>query len=85
MYSGLLDPEGYDARAEVGRLSFLKVAPWGLSGGVVVKFACSASVAWGSWVQIPGLDLHTTDSSAKLWQCLTYKMEEEGPAWWHSG
>ena len=28
-------------------------------GGVVVKFTCSASVAWGLQVQIPGADLVT--------------------------
>ena len=31
----------------------------GRPGGVVVKFACSASAAWGLQVQIPGVDLHT--------------------------
>ena len=42
------------------------------SAGVVVKFACSASVAWGSWVWIPGVDLYTTHQ-AMLWQCPMYK------------
>ena len=27
--------------------------------GVVVKFARSALAAWGSWLQIPGMNLHT--------------------------
>ena len=35
--------------------------------GVVVKFACSALVAWGSQVWIPGADLRTT-YQAMLWQ-----------------
>ena len=33
---------------------------WGQPGGTVVKFAHSTSEAWGSPVQIPGVDLHTT-------------------------
>ena len=33
-------------------------------GDVVVKFACSASAAQGSWVQIPGVDLHHSSSHA---------------------
>ena len=39
---------------------------WGPAGGVV-KFACSASVARGSRVQIPGVDLHAAHQ-AVLWQ-----------------
>ena len=35
---------------------------WG-PGGVVVKFVHSALVAQGSWVWIPGADLHTGSSS----------------------
>ena len=30
---------------------------WGLPGGMVVKFTCSALVAWGSQVCIQGVDL----------------------------
>ena len=32
----------------------------GQLGGVVVKFTPSALVAWGLWVQILGVDLHTS-------------------------
>ena len=51
---------------------------WGQPGGVEVKFACSTSAAWGSWVQILGADLHTA-YQAMLWQCPTSKIEED----WH--
>ena len=44
----------------------------------MVKFMCSASVAWGSWVQIPGTDLYTAYQTM-LWQHSTYKIEED----WH--
>ena len=44
----------------------------------VVKFVYSASVAWGSQVQILGTDLHTTHQ-AMLWRHPTYKIEED----WH--
>ena len=49
----------------------------GLAGGVVVKLVCSALVAWGSQVRIPGADLHTAHQ-AMLWWCPTYKIEEDG-------
>ena len=39
----------------------------GQPGGAVFRFACSASVAWGSLVCIPAGDLHTT-CQAMLWQ-----------------
>ena len=45
-------------------------------GGVVVKFACSTSVAWGSLVQITDTDLHSAHQ-AMLWWRPTYKIEEE--------
>ena len=48
----------------------------GPGGGVVVKFAHSASAAQGSQVQIPGADLCTTHQ-AMLWQHPTYKTEED--------
>ena len=38
----------------------------GWPGGVVVKLALSTSAAWGSWVQTPGTNLHTTHQ-ARLW------------------
>ena len=50
----------------------------GRPGGVVVKFAHSASMARGSQVQIPGVGPHTTHQ-AMLWSCPTYKIEED----WH--
>ena len=43
-------------------------------GGTVVKFTHSTAVARGSWVQIPGMDLHTTQQ-ATLWQHPIYKTE----------
>ena len=46
--------------------------------GIVIKFAHSALVAQGSWVQILGVELHTTHQ-AMLWQHPTYKIEED----WH--
>ena len=45
----------------------------------VVKCMRSALVAWGLWVQIPGVDLHTTHQ-AMLWWCPTHKIEED----WHT-
>ena len=50
----------------------------GHPGGVVVKFAHSTSAAQGSWVQIPGMNLHTTNQVI-LWWHPTYKIEED----WH--
>ena len=44
----------------------------------VVKFPCSASVALGQWVWIPGADLHTAHQ-VMLWRRPTYKIEED----WH--
>lgn len=38
----------------------------GQPGGVVVKFACSASATWGSQVQIPRTDLHAAHQDM-LW------------------
>ena len=56
--------------------STIKRTKWGLPGGVVVKFTHSASVAPGSQVQIPGVDLHTIHQ-AMLWQHPTHKAEED--------
>ena len=42
----------------------------GWLGGVVVKFADCASAAQGSWVGIPGADLHSSHQ-AMLWWCPT--------------
>ena len=50
----------------------------GWPGGIEGKFMSATSVAWGSWVQIPGVDLHTAHQ-ARLWQHPTYKVEED----WH--
>ena len=49
----------------------------GWPGDVVVKFECSAPVAWGLRVQIPGMDLHAAHQ-AMLWQHPTYQTEEDG-------
>ena len=54
------------------------VKNWGLLGGMVVKILPSALVAPGSWVRIPGTDLHTTHQ-VMLWWLPTYKIEED----WH--
>ena len=41
-------------------VGYSTIEDWGSqTGGVVVKFVCSASAAQGSWVWIPGMDLHT--------------------------
>ena len=45
----------------------------GWPGGIVVKFAHSASAAQGSWVWIPGVDRHTAQQ-AMLWWRPTYKI-----------
>ena len=45
-------------------------------GGIVVKFACSASATRGPQVQILGADLHTAHQ-AILWQYPIYKIEED--------
>src|SRR3712207_7118548 len=47
--------------------SFTNILYWGWPSGVVVKFACYALVAQGSWAQIPGADLHTAHQ-ATLWR-----------------
>ena len=49
----------------------------GQPGGLVVKFAHSASAAQGSQVWIPGTDLRITHK-AMLWQHPIYKVEEDG-------
>ena len=49
----------------------------GQPGGIVVQFVCSAWVAQGLWVRIPGTDLCTAYQDM-LWQCPTYKTEEDG-------
>ena len=49
----------------------------GQPGGAAVRFAHSSSAAWGSPVQIPGVDLCTA-YQAMLWQHPTYKVEEDG-------
>ena len=62
---------------------FQKFFAGGRSSGTVVKFVCTSSAAWGLWVQILGMDPHTTHQTthqAMLWQHPTYKIEED----WHS-
>ena len=49
----------------------------GQLGDVVVKFVHTAE-AWGSWVWIPGVDLHATHQ-ATLWWHPTYKIKKD----WH--
>ena len=48
----------------VGIKKYVSYRGW--PGGTVVKFAHSASAAWGSSVRIPGADLSTT-CQAMLW------------------
>ena len=50
----------------------------GQPGGLVVEVTPSASTAWGSQVQMLGMDLHTTHQ-AMLWQHPICKIEED----WH--
>ena len=50
----------------------------GWPGGVVVKFAHSASAARGSQVWIQGADLYIVCQAILCW-CPTYKIEED----WH--
>ena len=47
-------------------------------GGIVVKFACSAPVAWGSQVWILGADPHAA-CQATVWWHPMYKIMEN----WH--
>ena len=55
------------------KFTYLKCSIWGQPSGVVIKLGRYASVAWGSQVLIPGVDLHTTHQ-AMLWQHPTYKI-----------
>ena len=57
-------------------LSALKLSWGSKSGGIVVEFAFSTSVTWGSWVQLLGTDLHTSHQ-AMLWGSPIYKNEED--------
>ena len=50
---------------------------------MVVTLVCSALVGLGLQVQIPGVDLYTTHQ-AMLWQCPTYKIEEDWQRCWLS-
>ena len=50
----------------------------GQPGGTAVKFACSDSVAWGSPVQILGMDLRTVLIKPCCGRHPTYKVEEDG-------
>ena len=53
-------------------LIFKRKLTWGLVSGIVVELVHSALAAWGSQVQILGVDLHTTHQ-AMLWWCPIYK------------
>ena len=44
----------------------------------MVKFVHSASVAWGSQVLIPGLDLHTAQLNKPCCGGIPHKIEEDG-------
>ena len=45
--------------------------------GTVVKFACSTSMAWGSPVRIPGVDMALLVKPC-CGRCPTHKVEEDG-------
>ena len=49
----------------------------GWPGSAVVKCAHSTSVAWGSPVQIPGVDMAALVKPC-CGRCPTYKVEEDG-------
>ena len=56
------------ALLEIDLLSMIKIPKiWGWLDGVVVKFTCSASAAWGSQVRILGMDLHTAHQPMLWW------------------
>ena len=59
-----------------GQVAKTKNPVGGWPNGIVVKFAHSASAAWGSPVQIPDADIHTLHQ-ATLWQHPTYKIEDD--------
>ena len=46
-----------------GKIYIKNTESRGQPGGVVVKFTCSTLAAWGSQVQIPGMDLYTHSSN----------------------
>ena len=60
----------------------LKDTCWGQLGGAEVKFTCSALVAWGLQVRIPGADLAPLVKP----RCsdLLYKIEEDWQRCWLS-
>ena len=49
----------------------------GPAGGAALKFAPSASVAWSSWVRIPGVDVALFDKPC-CGRHPTCKVEEDG-------
>ena len=57
---------------------FKKNYDWGRPGRVGLRFTCSASAAWGSLVEIPSVNIHTTYQAMLQW-CPTYKIEDD----WH--
>ena len=65
-------------RVQTNSLFFKQRGVWGWPGSIVVTFTCSALVAQGLWLWIPGADLHTTHQ-AMLWQHPSDKIEED----WH--
>ena len=55
-----------------------KERPGSWPSGIVVGFMNSVSVAWGSRVWFPDVELHTAHQTM-LWRCPTCKVEKD----WH--
>ena len=57
--------------------AMVKTQNRGRPGGTAVKFACSTLVAWGSLVQIPGVDMALLGKPC-FDRHPTYKVEDDG-------
>ena len=61
--------------SDISLLSIMTSRGW--PGGAVIKFACSASAAWGSPVRILHADMAPLGKPC-CGRCPTYKVEEDG-------